>query len=320
MRLVCPNCGAQYEVPDEVIPQGGRDVQCSSCGHTWFQAHPDNDRDLAEELQEPIPDPKWTPPAIADPERDEEDDDRENVFDDDWEDEHPSETPVPAPAVSSDAAAARKPARRELDPAVADLLRQEARAEQDARAAEAAAGIESQPDLGFEEPEPEPELDLNEGERRALEARQRMARMRGEPEPTAQAARRPATEAAAATALTGSRRDLLPDIDEINSTLRSSNERRTSKVEEAERASEASPRKRGGFRRGFLTVFVLAGVALAIYAYAPLIEARVPQAAPYLSGYVQWVDGLRGQLNDGLVRLLAWLDGMASTAGGGTEG
>ena len=37
MRLICPNCDAQYEVPDNVIPQAGRDVQCSDCGNTWFQ-------------------------------------------------------------------------------------------------------------------------------------------------------------------------------------------------------------------------------------------------------------------------------------------
>ncbi|RME15377.1 MAG: hypothetical protein D6801_07530, partial [Alphaproteobacteria bacterium] len=37
MRLVCPNCGAQYEVDDRVIPESGRDVQCSACGHAWFQ-------------------------------------------------------------------------------------------------------------------------------------------------------------------------------------------------------------------------------------------------------------------------------------------
>lgn len=37
MRLICPNCGAQYEVDDGVIPEAGRDVQCSACGHTWFQ-------------------------------------------------------------------------------------------------------------------------------------------------------------------------------------------------------------------------------------------------------------------------------------------
>ena len=37
MRLICPNCGAQYEVADDVIPQDGRDVQCSNCGHTWLE-------------------------------------------------------------------------------------------------------------------------------------------------------------------------------------------------------------------------------------------------------------------------------------------
>ena len=37
MRLTCPNCRAQYEVDDSVVPRGGRDVQCSACGHTWYQ-------------------------------------------------------------------------------------------------------------------------------------------------------------------------------------------------------------------------------------------------------------------------------------------
>jgi predicted Zn finger-like uncharacterized protein len=37
MRLICPNCDAQYEVSDSAIPAGGRDVQCSNCGNTWYQ-------------------------------------------------------------------------------------------------------------------------------------------------------------------------------------------------------------------------------------------------------------------------------------------
>lgn len=37
MRLICPNCDAQYDIADDAIPEGGRDVQCSSCSHTWFQ-------------------------------------------------------------------------------------------------------------------------------------------------------------------------------------------------------------------------------------------------------------------------------------------
>ena len=36
MLIKCPNCNAQYEVPDDIIPAAGRDVQCSSCSKTWF--------------------------------------------------------------------------------------------------------------------------------------------------------------------------------------------------------------------------------------------------------------------------------------------
>ncbi|MBL6840098.1 MAG: zinc-ribbon domain-containing protein [Rhodobacteraceae bacterium] len=36
MLIQCPNCNAQYEVPNDIIPATGRDVQCSSCSKTWF--------------------------------------------------------------------------------------------------------------------------------------------------------------------------------------------------------------------------------------------------------------------------------------------
>ena len=41
MRLTCPNCDAVYEVPRDAIPSEGRDVQCTNCGHSWFQTHPE---------------------------------------------------------------------------------------------------------------------------------------------------------------------------------------------------------------------------------------------------------------------------------------
>lgn len=37
MRLICPNCTAQYEIDARAVPTKGRDVQCSACGHVWFQ-------------------------------------------------------------------------------------------------------------------------------------------------------------------------------------------------------------------------------------------------------------------------------------------
>jgi predicted Zn finger-like uncharacterized protein len=56
MRLICPNCDAQYEVPYDVIPEAGRDVQCSDCGHTWFQ-------EAVSAL--PRPERKPVPPEVA---------------------------------------------------------------------------------------------------------------------------------------------------------------------------------------------------------------------------------------------------------------
>ena len=87
MRLICPNCSAQYEVDGSMIPDEGRDVQCSNCGHTWF------------ELPEPARDdsPKETAAVFSEDEFEEED-----VFDaplpydldddDSFEDERPAET------------------------------------------------------------------------------------------------------------------------------------------------------------------------------------------------------------------------------------
>ncbi len=37
MRLVCPRCGAEYEIDDRLIPASGREVECSSCENAWFQ-------------------------------------------------------------------------------------------------------------------------------------------------------------------------------------------------------------------------------------------------------------------------------------------
>jgi predicted Zn finger-like uncharacterized protein len=36
MRLICPNCGADYDIPEGMIPADGRHVQCSSCHTRWF--------------------------------------------------------------------------------------------------------------------------------------------------------------------------------------------------------------------------------------------------------------------------------------------
>ncbi|WP_084794242.1 zinc-ribbon domain-containing protein [Pseudoponticoccus marisrubri] len=315
MRLICPNCGAQYEVPTEVIPEGGRDVQCSNCGHTWYQRHPDDDRDLAEELNEPLPEPEWTPepePRPAAP--------RGPV--------PPPPPPAAAPAeeVEEPGPASPEPElqrSRSIDPEMAELFREERDFEARRRAAEA---LESQPDLGLAEP------DEDELARRSRQARERMARLRGEdpeavakpatprPAPPATEPQRPrpdgrAAAEAAAAAAAGSRRDLLPDVDEINQTLRATSEPRVVDTARGEQVTEkAARREGGGFSKGFFMVVVLVLIALAIYVSAPQITEAVPAAAPVLQAYVEAVDAGRTWLDGQVTALLQTLDGMSSEA------
>ena len=56
MRLVCPNCKANYEIPRDAVPISGREVKCASCGHSWFQTRTkkSNDGELIEPENEVI--------------------------------------------------------------------------------------------------------------------------------------------------------------------------------------------------------------------------------------------------------------------------
>lgn len=287
MRLTCPNCDAQYEVPDDVIPPEGRDVQCSACGKTWFQgpagAAAEEEFDQARQSARPEPEAAPAPapaPAMA-PEPETEISPGP----------HPDQPPEPKP--------------RQLDPEVISVLREEAEHENRVREAERGA-VESQPDLGLDDMRPE-------GELRAQQSRERMARLRGkdpaEPEfdPKARA------KAVAAAAAHGSRRELLPDIEEINSTLRSTDQPRKSEISE-EIAAEPERTARSHFRRGFSWVLLAVAVAALVYAYSPQLAELVPALEPALESYVVWVNGLRGWLDARVLAALDWLDGLSSEA------
>ena len=76
---------------------------------------------------------------------------------------------------------------------------------------------------------------------------------------------------------------ILPDIEEINSTLTAAGDRHGPEtVEEEEQAAES----RRGFRFGFFTVFLTMAVLMAIYLFAPQIAAAVPAFSPALTGLV----------------------------------
>ncbi|MGR3805435.1 zinc-ribbon domain-containing protein [Marinibacterium profundimaris] len=245
MRITCPNCGAQYEVPAEVIPQDGRDVQCSNCGVTWFQPHPDHamDPDTAERAAAAVP------PGP------------EEAVDEDYGD-YGEGGDAPEPPASE-----AERARRELDPGIADILRQEAAHEARLRGSEP---LESQPDLGLEDPAPESP---------ATRARNRT---------------QPARQSDPMEDPVGSsRRDLLPDIEEINSTLRSENSRSVARRVVYDEDDEAEAPRRNGFSRGFATMLILAVLLVLLYANAPMLSQKVPVLDAFLNGLVNGVDRVR---------------------------
>ncbi|MCI2399542.1 zinc-ribbon domain-containing protein [Aliiroseovarius subalbicans] len=270
MRLICPNCGAQYEVDDRVVPDAGRDVQCSNCGHAWFQKHPDYDADLADELG-------LDPPSEAleaqDDHQDhspESDTDAGHEYDDD-DPQH--DVPQPEP--------------RALDDGVRDILQEEASRELEQREHDREQ-LESQPDLGLDESDGE--------ETRRRTVRERMARLRGlddeDPEHDAD------PEA---------RRDLLPDIEEINSTLDATGD----DVGNLQPEVTLNDRRSGGFRRGFILMLAFAAVLALLYVYAPKISAAVPALDPVMTSYVQIVDKAREGLDGAMQTAIGVMQGVS---------
>jgi len=268
MRMICPNCGAQYEVDDAVIPEQGRDVQCSNCGHTWFQQPAHHDADLADELEEDLP----PPPDQSDNEED---------------------------------GGLR---RQGLAPDIADVLRQEAEHEAEIRRGEA-EGLETQPDLGLDDA-------ADMAASRSAAARARMARLRGLDTSSADAA---LAASAAATPASGSRRDLLPDVEEINSSLRASQDRDASENGSAvDDEPEQSSRKGGGRLLSRLIILVVI-VGVLVYMFAPRIVELVPQSEPYMVQYVDWANGVRTQLNGLIAVGVEKINGLIAQVSGGGE-
>ncbi|WP_460275095.1 zinc-ribbon domain-containing protein [Celeribacter sp. ULVN23_4] len=369
MRLICPNCGAQYEVDARVIPDTGRDVQCSNCGHSWFQSPAHLDAELADELGYELPpeaeaedvqpstaeteasiDAFEAPPEVSDtveakpiPEPVEDVieapiETPEDSFEAPVEVEDPAqpeesfeEEPKPAPgempSAEPEPVAEIEPEEPEVEDepeftepdddeedafaplaepqngaglkaSVRDILRAEVEFDQSMRQSEGET-LETQPDLGLQEPE-------EDNAKKSL--RDRMARLRGlDPADSG-------IVAGSVAAASGKRRDLLPDIEEINSTLSASSERDddgTVPDDDTRKARSA----RAGFRTGFLVVVLAAAMLVVLYALAPLIAAKVPALADAMETYVTtanafrlWLDHLLAEASTRLNTLLGQLN------------
>ncbi|MEJ6391016.1 zinc-ribbon domain-containing protein [Gymnodinialimonas ulvae] len=305
MRLTCPNCSAKYEVDESMIPAVGRDVQCSNCATTWFQPG----------VRPADPEPAPAEPAAEDAAPEMEGSDPVDDTPEPEQDPAPAPTPQPDPepqleeidirgssgAMGTDAGddALDRPARRQIEAGVADILRQEAEREARLRRGNAEpAAVQTQSEMS---------LSGNEDRNRA----RRLVGLE-EAEDAFEVEDLAATAAAAAAAPTPtpSRSDLLPDIEEINSTLRATGDR----SEDEDDASDVdtiveSARRRGRGRFGFFLALVLVALAVVLYLYAEQITEAAPQAGPALERYVELVNAGR-----------FWLDGFARSLAGGAAG
>lgn len=287
MRLICPNCDAQYEIDDHAIPRDGRDVQCSNCGHAWFQAHPDFAED--DPVEDDLPGPARPRSDVAAEEQA-----TAPGWDDPWEGDgdawSEAEDHAPRPDRDADeggvaggvAVAGAAPVagvrRKELDSDVAAILREEAEREARARKAEQ-ADLESQGDLGLDE----------------TPRRDRTGRKPGRfPDPFTE-------DDSDATA--GKGRAALPDIDQINTTL-SPPDNLHDDDEDPGTAAAPDDAERRGFRRGFALTLLVGAILLAIYAFSPQIADLVPALKGPLAAYGSVVDAGRVWLDQTMTSII----------------
>lgn len=281
MQLQCPICDAEYEVDASAIPYDGRDVQCSNCGHSWFQNHPDTKIDYA--LESSLYDP---PP------------------------------PMPQAEVASAVP------KRELDPQVLRILREEVELEAAKRAAESAALAPPLPqalprsDVSAPSPSPTPRLEDSAGDvgqyRDSGLGADESVKAQTDAEmgfPPPQAARAPLPPASASLAEPmAARRVIGPDILDKGGPKGAADASggdtlRAVKPEPATEAKfsldEKRPVQRGSFARGagFYAAVLIACAAASVYIFAPELANHEPRLVPYLERYVALINGWRDQLN-----------------------
>jgi predicted Zn finger-like uncharacterized protein len=280
MRLICPNCSAEYEVDVSVIPPNGRDVQCSNCANAWFEPHPDQAKATATATGQA---PKPRRPQRAQPEI--------NIHRADDTAQTParrsrvaaqrasrgSETPAELPEEPPLAAI---PQRREIDPDVLRVLREEAAHDARARRGEP---MESQEELALAGAAPR-------------QSRRTPTDPRDLPDedlvPSGTIGPRRVSRDG------GARSETLPDIEQINSSLRASTDRKTSIPAYVEVEQRLKKVRRGqGFRLGFSLMLLIAAAGIFGYVFAPEISERFPQAKPYLTAFTTEVNSARGWLD-----------------------
>lgn len=193
------------------------------------------------------------------------------------------------------------PVAKGADQSVLDILRNEA--ELDAEARKTPDAPDSNPQDDFEPPiAAAPRIERP----KATQRRNRKSRLNFEAEADG-AAEEAEINAAPKRELSEPAREQLPNVDELNSTLRSANDKRRKpkgkkKVNQAERESG---------RLGLYLAVLIALMLLSAYMLDDQIAEAVPEARPYLDNYVaminsarRWFENLAGTVVDAAKNLL----------------
>lgn len=267
IEIVCPSCGAQYQVPDGSIGPDGRNVTCSKCSHKW-RAYPENSGEESLSLahtevaessatrSEPAPVEAAAEQtshgasaevsgaaSIAGGSREQQMDSIRRMLDD--LKRNSENEPEPEPA-----AAAAKPGR-------ADLTARRQAEKHDFDDAE----------------EDEVEIDP---------LKSRIAQLDKSGSPLKEAKRSANYDAA---------------------RLRRMHEKRARRLQKAKERKQKS----GAFLTGFTLVAAVAGVMVGLYVLKPQIVASSPQMAPALNEYVVTVDRYRVALDKATAGWRAWV-------------
>lgn len=319
MRLICPNCEAQYEVPDDAIPPGGRDVQCSNCQQSWFQtqkpvtparnalmlepsdphAAPEEDaadkQPVASELYDDLEEDVIADNAVTEAMPDVTEAAEVNA------EEIPSSAPEqaaleetapqqeapppqqattpPAQAAASSDAQNEPLKRKPLDDAVANILREEAAL----GGAPAATGPIASP--------PATETPKAAAPVTEDKTRQRIALMTKEEGGNASG-----SQQSDIAAQTDAHMRTIPTINEINATLRA--RAQASDMSGLTEAEKYEAVQRSGFRRGFFMILIIFAILILPYIFADQIIENLPQTKDIMTSYVVMVDQIRISLGD----------------------
>lgn len=346
MRLVCPNCGAQYEIDDRVIPDAGRDVQCSSCGHAWYQMPASGE--VAEDAAPVDPTDLTEADEAIGTGAEAEDSDTDDTLDEDAlraadpaPEPEPEAEPEPEPAPVAVVSAPDEdaddeddeplvdagtegatPPRRELDDSLRAILQEERAREMAARAAdggadllagtEATAVAEAVAATEAAETEAEPAADTaSEPEVSKKDQDGGYAAFGPIPgdDDLEDDIFAPSGAGGAVTAATAAAADQSSRGRDLFPDIEEINSTLDSHGTDEDYVEEPEQESRSGFGRAFFAIIFLAALAFALYLVAPKLAQSVPALEPALAGYVDAVNGARAGLEGLLQGVTDQIDG-----------